>query len=88
MIRIDEIIKITNAKVIFADEKDLNTDITKFSTDTRTISTGDFYLPLKGANFDGENFIDKAIESGAVGYFTTTGKIEKGAKFALQVENT
>lgn len=88
MIRIDEIIKITNAKVIFADEKDLNTDITKFSTDTRTISTGDFYIPLKGANFDGENFIDKAIESGAVGYFTTTGKIEKGAKFALQVENT
>ena len=83
MIRIDEIIKITNAKVIFADEKDLNTDITKFSTDTRTISKGDFYLPLKGANFDGENFIDKAIESGAVGYFTTTGKIEKGAKFAL-----
>ena len=42
MIRIDEIIKITNAKVIFADEKDLNTDITKFSTDTRTISKGDF----------------------------------------------
>lgn len=88
MIRIDEIAKITNAEVIQGSEKDLDTEITNFSTDTRTIANGDFYIPLKGANFDGENFIDKAIESGAIGYFTTTGKIEKGAKFALKVENT
>lgn len=88
MIRIDEIVKITNAEVILGLETDLNVEITNFSTDTRTISNGDFYIPLKGANFDGENFIDKAIESGAIGYFTTTGKVENGAKFALKVENT
>lgn len=43
----------------------------KISTDTRTIKDGDFYLPLKGANFDGEKFIDNAIESGAIGFVTT-----------------
>ena len=43
----------------------------KISTDTRTIQDGDFYLPLKGASFDGEKFINQAIEKGAVGSFCT-----------------
>ena len=42
------------------------------STDTRTIENGDLYLPLKGANFDGEDFCDKAIEKGAAGCFYTS----------------
>ncbi len=43
----------------------------KISTDTRTIKSGDFYLPLKGASFDGEKFIEQALEKGAVGAFCT-----------------
>lgn len=50
----------------------------KISTDTRTIQKGDFYIPLKGANFDGENFIEQAIETGAAGFLTTNaGTAEK-----------
>ena len=30
-----------------------NIEFKKISTDTRTIEQGDFYIPLKGANFDG-----------------------------------
>lgn len=86
MMRVDEIVKITNAKVLL--EKNLDQKVSIFSTDTRNINSGDFYLPLKGANFDGENFIDKAIENGAIGYFTTSDKIIDGAKFALKVEDT
>lgn len=86
MMRVDEIVKITNAKVLLG--KDLSQEISVFSTDTRNINSGDFYLPLKGANFDGENFIDKAIENGAIGYFTTSDKIIESAKFALKVEDT
>lgn len=85
---IKEIAKITNAKIIFGAENDLINKLPNFSTDTRTISKGDVYIALKGANFDGENFIDKAIENGAIGYITTSDKIVKGAKFALKVENT
>lgn len=43
----------------------------KISTDTRTLEKGDFYLPLKGASFDGEKFIGQALEKGAVGAFYT-----------------
>ncbi len=42
------------------------------STDTRTIKAEDFYLPLKGENFDGEKFIKDAIKKGCLGYFTTS----------------
>ena len=54
---------------VFGDfDKDLDV---KISTDTRTIQKGDFYLPLKGASFDGEKFIEQALEKGAVGAFCT-----------------
>ncbi len=58
------------------------------STDTRTIKNTDIYLPLKGANFDGENFIDKAIEAGAKAYFTTKGYVSDKAELVLKVKNT
>lgn len=66
--KISELIKITNAKLLGNLEEDFNVQI---STDTRTIKDGDFYLPLKGASFDGEKFILQAFEKGAVGAFCT-----------------
>ena len=51
--------------------KGIDLAIKKISTDTRSISKGDFYLPLKGENFDGEKFISNAIEQGAIGFLTT-----------------
>lgn len=41
--------------------------INKISTDTRTIEKGDIFLSLKGNNFDGNDYIDLAIEKGASG---------------------
>lgn len=84
--RIDEIVKNTNAKVLL--NKGSNIDITTFSTDTRTIKNGDFYLPLKGESFDGEKFIAQAIEKGAIGYFTTSDEVVENAQFALKVPDT
>ncbi len=43
----------------------------KISTDTRAVQIDDFYIPLKGEHFDGEDFIEKAIEIGAKGFLTT-----------------
>ena len=57
----------------------------EISTDTRTIKKGDLYLPLKGANFDGEDFCDKALESGAAGCFYTK---QKPCDFAIKVDDT
>lgn len=82
--RADEILSACSAKIL---KNKANGDY-KISTDTRTIQKGDLYLPLKGANFDGENFIDNALKNGAIGYFTTTGEIFDNAELIFKVENT
>ncbi len=37
------------------------------STDTRTLAPGNLYIPLKGPNFDGHDFIEQAFSKGAWG---------------------
>lgn len=83
--KLEEIIKASGADIIKTTETIDNIEV---STDTRTIKKGDIYLPLKGANFDGENFLDKAIESGAVGCFITRDTYPENAQIVLKVGNT
>lgn len=83
--KLEEIISASGAQVIKTIETIDNIEI---STDTRTIKKGDFYLPLKGANFDGENFLDKAIESGAIGCFVTRDSYPEKAHIILKVSDT
>lgn len=66
--KIKELIEVTKAEIIKPVDLEQNVVI---STDTRTIKEGDFYLPLKGANFDGEKFISSAFAKGAAGAFCT-----------------
>ena len=37
------------------------------STDTRSLSGGEFFVALRGDNFDGHNYIDSALDAGAIG---------------------
>ena len=85
--KISELIKASGAKILSEPDGDLEV---KISTDTRTIGSGDFYLPLKGANFDGEKFIQEALDKGAAGAFCTAASDEcKGnGKTLLLAENT
>lgn len=41
-------------------------EFTGCSTDTRKLSKGSLFIALRGANFDGHDFVDQAIQSGAV----------------------
>ncbi len=41
-------------------------DITEISTDTRSLPAGCLFLALRGKNFDGHDFVKKAIDDGAV----------------------
>ncbi len=72
-LNLSEIIRATNAEIIFENKNVINKNINvfDFSTDTRTIKNGDIYIPIKGKNFDGESFIQNACNLGAIGYFTT-----------------
>ncbi len=85
MFNLDEIIEASGAELI---KNISDSDDFKISTDTRTLETGDLYLPLKGASFDGENFLSKAIENGAIGCFITKDEFPEKAKIVLKVKNT
>ncbi len=62
MIQIKDILKICNAKLIFGNMEEI---CENFSKDTREINTGDVYIGIKGENFDGSSFYEKALENGA-----------------------
>lgn len=49
------------------DFKNVSHNLINVSTDSRSISKGDFFLALKGDVFDGHDFIERALNSGASG---------------------
>ena len=61
-ISVKKAVEITNAKLIYGDEKII---CKTFSKDTRTINKGDTYLGIKGENFNGSCFYIEALEKGA-----------------------
>lgn len=67
---------------------DLNTEIFKFSIDSRNIDNKTFFIPLKGENSDGHNYINSAFENGAIGTFTEKSLQETPNKIIIKVDNT
>ena len=59
--KLEEILKCTNGKILNAKRK----KITGISTDTRKIKKGEVFIALKGENFDGHNFVEEAFKKGA-----------------------
>ncbi|MCJ7666640.1 MAG: Mur ligase domain-containing protein, partial [Actinobacteria bacterium] len=64
-IKIDTAARGTGSRIIKGDPSGF---IESISTDTRTLSRGDFFIPLKGENFDGHDFIEDAARAGAGGF--------------------
>ena len=56
----EELKRETGAQVLLDKGSYANYEI---STDSRTIKPGDMYLPLKGETFDGETFVESALNS-------------------------
>ena len=84
-----EIISNLECEILYKKESTDENILFDISTDTRKLKKGDVYLPLRGENFDGHNFIDKAVLIGARGYFTQDKfKINKEAEFVIYVKNS
>ncbi len=66
--KLKDVVEIT--KGIPINPIDLNTEIKGFSIDSRQVKNGEIFVPLKGNKFDGHQFIEDAINKGALGYFT------------------
>ncbi len=45
--------------------EDARGDVDGVSTDSRTVSSGELFVPLRGPNFDGHDFLTLAVRSGA-----------------------
>ena len=64
-------------------------DVKGVSTDTRTIKPGELFIALQGENFDGNEFIAKAVEKGACAVVTNDEKkIPEGAAAILVKDTT
>ncbi len=64
--KIKEIVKITGGKLLSGSPA-VEIDPSRISTDSRTIKKGDFFIALKGPNFDGNDFVKKVLKKGAIG---------------------
>lgn len=64
---LDEVLKAVNGILLNSvDKKEVN----GISTDSRTLKLGDLYIPIIGEHFDGHDFINQAVEKGAIACFT------------------
>lgn len=62
--------------------------LTGVSTDTRTISIDELFIPLKGNNFDGHYFIEEAYKKGAILSFTEDKSLIQDNQVAILVEDS
>ena len=66
-------ISVTAAQMCLATKGTLYGDetlcVSALSTDSRSITQGVWFIPIKGERFDGHDYIDMALEQGAVGCF-------------------
>jgi murE/murF fusion protein len=73
--------QITGGQLLSPADKEISFD--NISTDTRSINPGDFFVALKGENFDGKRFAEKAVKNGAAGLLInhTPGQEEDSLDF-------
>ena len=55
----------------------LLSEVNGFTIDSRLVESGDVYLPIKGENVDGHDFISQAISSGASLIFSERSSTEE-----------
>ena len=62
-----------------------NYKVSGISIDSRTIKAGDLFIAVRGDQFDGHNFISKAIESGAAGIIVERRWAEVNASMMVSI---
>ena len=55
-------------------------EVSSIHIDSRDVKEGGIFFALKGQNFDGNDYIDEALEKGACLIVTDTGKYNKSEK--------
>jgi UDP-N-acetylmuramoyl-tripeptide--D-alanyl-D-alanine ligase len=56
-------------------------------TDSRSLKAGDFFIALRGARFDGHEFLGEAFERGAIGAIVEAGATNVGADLKVGADS-
>jgi UDP-N-acetylmuramoyl-tripeptide--D-alanyl-D-alanine ligase len=67
---LESIRKITEANVTSITPEVLHQECSGINTDTRTLKSGEIFLALEGGKYNGHNFLNQAIDSGAMALIT------------------
>ncbi|MGB3670335.1 MAG: UDP-N-acetylmuramoyl-tripeptide--D-alanyl-D-alanine ligase [Phormidesmis sp.] len=71
------------------DKDSPETVATGITTDTRAVNPGDIFLALEGERLDGHDFVEKAIEKGAIAVIVRKGVFSSTSPFPrLEVDDT
>ncbi len=73
-ITLEDIFSIPTAVIYYPDRYK---SVTYVSIDTRSIKKNSLYVAIKGANFDGHNFIKDAIKNGAKAIVVSSRKLHR-----------
>src|SRR5688572_25947670 len=66
-----------------------NSTVTQVCTDSRTLQAGDFFVALRGENFDGHLFAAEAARIGAVGALVEKAPVNLPPEFGvIEVQDT
>lgn len=88
--KVNDIVKATAGKLISGDDPEKDIDLSGISTDSRDVKRGEFFIALKGNNFDGDKFVDQVFQKGGIG--AVVSKYEPTAqakgKIVIKVKNT
>ena len=83
--KIKDILNVTGGKLLNPSDRFTDQEISSFVIDSRKSKKGSFFIPLKGSNVDGHEFITDALKRGSVGYLTSQKTSEKNG---ILVEDT
>ncbi len=82
--KVYEIVEATRGILVSGNKED---DICFFSQDSRQMTNGGMYIPLKGERFDGHDFIESAFQTGATAIITAKD-VSYPDKIVIKVEDT
>jgi len=90
-VKVKEIVRVTGGRLLSGDP-DKEIDLSKVSTDSRSVKKGEFFIALKGINFDGDSFTGEALCRGAVGAVTALSfsglSLKLKGKVVIRVKDT
>jgi UDP-N-acetylmuramoyl-tripeptide--D-alanyl-D-alanine ligase len=86
--RVDELVQVVGGELLTEGKNGL---IKSVSTDTRSLNPGDVFFALKGENFNGNTFLEKAFQQGASGAVVDSNKFKGKLEidgFVIRVKDT